>query len=42
VSYGRSSLLVTLAALGLLLRIDMENRGIAGAARRRVNGRVAR
>lgn len=42
VSYGRSSLLVTLAALGLLLRIDMENRGIAGTARRRVNGRVAR
>jgi cell division protein FtsW len=41
VSYGRSSLLVTLAALGLLLRIDLENRGIASAARRRVNGRVA-
>ena len=42
VSYGRSSLLVTLAALGLLLRIDLENRGIASAAKRRVNGRVAR
>lgn len=42
VSYGRSSLLVTLAALGLLLRIDLENRGIASATRRRVNGRVAR
>lgn len=41
VSYGRSSLLVTLAALGLLLRIDLENRGIASATRRRVNGRVA-
>jgi cell division protein FtsW len=42
VSYGRSSLIVTLAALGLLLRIDLENRGLVGAARRRVNGRVAR
>jgi cell division protein FtsW len=41
VSYGRSSLLVTLAALGLLLRIDLENRGIASATKRRVNGRVA-
>lgn len=42
VSYGRSSLIVTLAALGLLLRIDLENRGLAGTGRRRVNGRVAR
>jgi cell division protein FtsW len=42
VSYGRSSLMVTLAALGLLLRIDLENRGLAGAGRRRVNGRVYR
>lgn len=42
VSYGRSSLLVTLAALGLLLRIDLENRGIASATRRRANGRVKR
>ncbi len=42
VSYGRSSLIVTLAALGLLLRIDLENRGLAGTAGRRVNGRVAR
>lgn len=42
VSYGRSSLIVTLAALGLLLRIDLENRGLAGAGRRRVNGRVSR
>jgi cell division protein FtsW len=41
VSYGRSSLLVTLAALGLLLRIDLENRGIASAMKRRLNGRVA-
>ncbi|MEQ1801166.1 MAG: putative lipid II flippase FtsW [Gammaproteobacteria bacterium] len=42
VSYGRSSLIVTLAALGLLFRIDLENRGIAGNGRRRINGRVAR
>ncbi|MEO8225653.1 MAG: putative lipid II flippase FtsW [Gammaproteobacteria bacterium] len=42
VSYGRSSLIVTLAALGLLLRIDLENRGLAGSVRRRQNGRVAR
>ena len=42
VSYGRSSLMVTLAALGLLVRIDLENRGLPGGARRRVNGRVAR
>lgn len=40
VSYGRSSLMVTLAALGVLLRIDLENRGLVG--RRRVNGRVTR
>ncbi len=40
VSFGRSSLIVTLAALGLLLRIDLENRGLAGTGRRRVNGRV--
>ena len=42
VSFGRSSLIVTLAALGLLLRIDLENRGLAGPAGRRVNGRVSR
>ncbi len=42
VSYGRSSLIVTLAALGLLLRVDLENRGLAGTAGRRVNGRVSR
>ncbi|MDH4022420.1 MAG: putative lipid II flippase FtsW [Gammaproteobacteria bacterium] len=40
VSFGRSSLIVTLAALGLLLRIDLENRGLAGTGRRRVNGRA--
>ncbi len=42
VSFGRSSLIVTLAALGLLLRVDLENRGLAGTTGRRVNGRVAR
>ncbi len=42
VSFGRSSLIVTLAALGLLLRVDLENRGLAGPTGRRVNGRVAR
>ncbi len=39
VSYGRSSLLVVLAALGLLARIDLENRRLAGAQRRRGRGR---
>jgi cell division protein FtsW len=34
VSYGRSSLIVTLAALGLLLRLDRENRGLTRARRR--------
>jgi cell division protein FtsW len=42
VSFGRSSLIVTLAALGLLLRVDLENRGLAGTAGRRVNGRVTK
>jgi cell division protein FtsW len=42
VSYGRSSLIVTLAALGVLLRVDLENRGLAPGARRRANGRVGR
>ncbi len=42
ISYGRSSLIVILAALGLLLRIDLENRGLAGTERRRVNGRLPR
>jgi len=38
VSYGRSSLIVTIAALALLLRIDLENRGLdadTGKRRRR-------
>jgi cell division protein FtsW len=35
VSYGRSSVLVTLLALGILLRIDLENRGTVGGSRRR-------
>ncbi len=39
VSYGRSSLLVVLAALGLLLRIDLENRRPPGTQRRRGLGR---
>ncbi len=34
ISYGRSSLVVTLIALGLLLRIDQENRQLARSARR--------
>lgn len=33
ISYGRSSMLITLVALGLLLRIEMENRQIAGPAK---------
>lgn len=37
VSYGRSSLIVTLAALGLLFRIDLENCGLVGTQRRRGN-----
>ena len=38
ISYGRSSLIVTLIALALLLRIDMENRALrspAGGSRKR-------
>jgi len=31
ISYGRSSLIVTLAALALLLRIDMETRGVVAS-----------
>jgi cell division protein FtsW len=38
VSYGRSSLVITVAALALLLRIDMENRG-AGKSRKGKQGR---
>jgi cell division protein FtsW len=40
ISYGRSSLIVTLGAVGLLMRIDLENRGLAGTGRRRVNTRT--
>jgi cell division protein FtsW len=41
VSYGRSSLIITLGALGLLCRIDLENRGLASSGgRRRGNARV--
>ena len=32
ISYGRSSILITLIALGLLLRIEIENRQVAGNA----------
>jgi len=32
ISYGRSSLIITLVALGLLLRIDYENRALASRA----------
>ncbi|MAF84510.1 MAG: putative lipid II flippase FtsW [Gammaproteobacteria bacterium] len=41
ISYGRSSMLITLLALGLLLRIEMENRQIAsqGKGKRRVRKR---
>lgn len=45
VSYGRSSLIITLAALALLLRIDMENRGLSSelaAAGTRKSGRKTR
>ena len=47
ISYGRSSLIVTIAALALLLRIDLENRAGAkpqrsGRAARKVNRRRAR
>lgn len=41
ISYGRSSMLITLVALGLLLRIEMENRQIAskGKGKSRVSKR---
>jgi cell division protein FtsW len=39
VSYGRSSLIITLATLALLLRIDMENRGAGARAGKRRKGR---
>jgi cell division protein FtsW len=35
VSYGRSSILVTLIGFGLLMRIDLENRHGGNGARRR-------
>ena len=35
VSYGRSSLIITLVAIGLLLRIDYENRQPAPRKRRK-------
>jgi cell division protein FtsW len=35
VSYGRSSLVITLIGLGLLLRIDLENRELARSGRQR-------
>jgi cell division protein FtsW len=34
ISYGRSSLIAVLGALGLLMRIDLENRGLVGGRRR--------
>jgi cell division protein FtsW len=34
ISYGRSSLIITLVALALLLRIDMETRGVVSSAAR--------
>jgi cell division protein FtsW len=40
ISYGRSSLIVTLAALALLLRIDMETRGLATSMSRRGKTKV--
>jgi cell division protein FtsW len=39
ISYGRSSLIVTLIALALLLRIDMENRGLRATSFRGKRGR---
>jgi cell division protein FtsW len=38
ISYGRSSLVVTLIGLGLLMRIDLENRELVRSGRRRVAG----
>jgi len=35
ISYGRSSLIITLAALALLLRIDMETRGVVASTGQR-------
>jgi cell division protein FtsW len=40
ISYGRSSMLITLVALGLLLRIEMENRQFASQGQSRKKGRI--
>ena len=37
ISYGRSSLIVTLMALALLIRIDMENRAVRSSAGKQAN-----
>jgi cell division protein FtsW len=42
VSYGRSSLVITLIGLGLLLRIDLENRELARSGRQRKAGNRGR
>ena len=39
ISYGRSSMLITLIALGLLLRIEMENRQIADQSQSKVQSK---
>jgi len=39
VSYGRSSLIITLIALALLLRVDMENRGLGADSKSRAKSR---
>jgi cell division protein FtsW len=39
ISYGRSSLIITLMALALLLRIDMENRSIRSTSVKATRGR---
>jgi cell division protein FtsW len=40
ISYGRSSMLITLVALGLLLRIEMENRQFASQGQSRKKGSI--
>ncbi len=40
ISYGRSSMMITLVALGLLLRIEMENRQIASQGRGKGRSKV--
>jgi cell division protein FtsW len=39
ISYGRSSLIITLMALALLLRIDMENQSIRSTSVKATRGR---